>query len=413
MTRLDTQFNTSEAFRLAVADFRGDGRPDYFYQATLLYSDTATPPRVSLAGGITTLSGIGFNPRLQVTVAGNNGTTLSVSASQIQAALPAGTQDGTATIQVTDPVSGGFSQMIGALTYGAAATDLLLPLQAAEPSTPVGSQAANPIRLRAVAADGVTPVSGATIAWSATNGLQFSACSGTSSCSVLSDEAGESSSWVTPTTTGPSNHHHRLGASVLHATADATRHGRRNLVHARLGRADADTLGRPRCHAGCSAHRRSARLGRPLAERNRQLRTHHRHSHAFGRQCNHQRLGIRHHHRPAHESQRQCAGERVRSSKQYAVPDFHSVLHPHFALDTTASERIVAVRTDRAGVSAAGDACDRRLRRRESSAGSERSLCHHARARQSRPGRPARWRRRRRKPRHPRNLASAGSDRSR
>jgi hypothetical protein len=204
MTRLDTQFNTSEAFRVAVADFRGDGRPDYFYQATLLYSDTATPARVSLAGGITTLSGIGFNPRLQVTVAGNNGTTLSASASQIQAALPAGTQDGTATIQVTDPVSGGFSQMIGALTYGAAATDLLLLLQGAEPSTPVGSQAANPIRVRAVAADGVTPVTGATIAWSSTNGLQFSACSGASSCSVLTDEAGESSSWVTMTTTGPS-----------------------------------------------------------------------------------------------------------------------------------------------------------------------------------------------------------------
>jgi hypothetical protein len=47
-------------------------------------------------------------------------------------------------------------------------------------------------------------VSGATIAWSASNAVQFSACKGASSCSVLSDEAGESSSWVTPTVTGPS-----------------------------------------------------------------------------------------------------------------------------------------------------------------------------------------------------------------
>jgi hypothetical protein len=47
-------------------------------------------------------------------------------------------------------------------------------------------------------------VSGATIAWSATNGLQFSTCSGASSCSVLTDEAGESSSGVTPTATGAS-----------------------------------------------------------------------------------------------------------------------------------------------------------------------------------------------------------------
>jgi len=206
MTRLDAQFQASETFRLGIADFRGDGRPDYFYQASLLYSDTVTPARLSLTGGVTTLNGIGFNPGLQVSVAGNSASTLSASASHIQVAVPPGTPDGTATIQVTDPVSGAFSQMISALTYGASATDLLLLLQGAEPATPVGSQAANPIRVRAVAADGVTPVSGATIAWTSTttNGLQFSVCSGASSCSVLSDEAGESSSLVTPSTTGPS-----------------------------------------------------------------------------------------------------------------------------------------------------------------------------------------------------------------
>ena len=168
------------------------------------YSDTVTPARLSLAGGVTTLSGIGFNPRLQVSVADNNASTLSASASQIEVAMPAGEQDGTATIQVTDPVSGAFSEMIGALSYGALSTDRLLLLQGAEPSTPVGSEAANAIRVRAVAADGITPVSGATIAWSATNGSQFSACSGASSCSILSDEAGESSSLVTPTATGQS-----------------------------------------------------------------------------------------------------------------------------------------------------------------------------------------------------------------
>jgi hypothetical protein len=204
MSRLDALFTVSDTFRVGVADFRGDGRPDYFYRASLLYSDTVTPARLSLAGGVTRLNGTGFNPRLLVSVAGNNGNTLSASATQIEVAMPAGLQDGTASIQVTDPVSGAFSQMIGALTYGALATDLLVLLQGAEPATPVGSAAANAIRVRAVAADGITPVSGATMAWSATNGLQFSACSGASSCSVLSDEAGESSSWVTPTATGQS-----------------------------------------------------------------------------------------------------------------------------------------------------------------------------------------------------------------
>ena len=202
MSRLDAQFSASDAFRVGVADFRGDGRPDYFYRANLLYSDTITPPRLSLAGGAASLNGIGFSPGLQVSVAGNNGNTLSSSASQIAVAMPAGLQDGTASILVMDPVSGAFSQMIGALTYGALSTDLLLLLQGVEPATPVGSAAANAIRVRAVAADGIAPVNGATIAWSTTNGLQFSVCNAASSCSVLSDAAGESSSWVTPTATG-------------------------------------------------------------------------------------------------------------------------------------------------------------------------------------------------------------------
>jgi hypothetical protein len=139
MTRLDVQFSVSETYRVGVADFRGDGRPDYFYRADLLYSDTVTPPRLSLAGGVTTLHGIGFKPGLQVSVSGNNSNILSASASQIEVVMPSGFEDGTASILVADPVSGAFSQMTDALSYGALATDLLLLLQGAEPATPVGS----------------------------------------------------------------------------------------------------------------------------------------------------------------------------------------------------------------------------------------------------------------------------------
>src|SRR5207248_485268 len=80
----------------------------------------------------------------------------------------------------------------------------LVLLQGSEPSTPVGGQAANPIRLRVVAADGSTPVTGATIAWGATNGTTFSVCGGVNSCSSVTDIAGIASSWVTPTATGAS-----------------------------------------------------------------------------------------------------------------------------------------------------------------------------------------------------------------
>ena len=78
--------------------------------------------------------------------------------------------------------------MTGALTYGAAASDNIILLNGANPSTPVGVQAANPVSIRVVTSDGVTPVSGATIGWSGTNSVQLSACSGASSCSVITDQ---------------------------------------------------------------------------------------------------------------------------------------------------------------------------------------------------------------------------------
>jgi hypothetical protein len=204
MSRLDAQFFASDTFRLGIADSRGDGRPDYSYVASVLYSDTVTPARVSLAGGVVTLNGIGFNPGLQVSAAGNNANLLSSSATQLKVALPSAVLDGTATLEVSDPVSGGFSRMGSVLTYGAAADDQLLLLQGSEPATPVGSQAANPIRVQVVSSDGLTPVNGATVAWSTTNGTALSACSGGTNCSVLSDQSGESSTWVTPMATGQS-----------------------------------------------------------------------------------------------------------------------------------------------------------------------------------------------------------------
>jgi hypothetical protein len=70
------------------------------------------------------------------------------------------------------------------------------------PSTAVGAQAPNPVRVLVLAADGVTPVSGATVGWSGSNGLQFSVCGGTSSCSVTTDQSGNAVTWLTPAAAG-------------------------------------------------------------------------------------------------------------------------------------------------------------------------------------------------------------------
>ncbi|MGA7686517.1 MAG: hypothetical protein WCA58_16005 [Terriglobales bacterium] len=202
VSRLDAEFNTSEYYKVGIVDYRGDGRPDYAYQASLLYSDGLTPARLSLAGGVTTLTGIGFIPGLVVDNGTSNGVVLAQSATQLQISLPAAVVDGIATVQVTSPATGSFSQMRGALTYGAAANDLLMLLNGGSQTAPLGAQAPSMIRVRTTASDGVTPVNGATIAWSATNGVELSACNAAASCSVLTDGAGEAATWVTPTAFG-------------------------------------------------------------------------------------------------------------------------------------------------------------------------------------------------------------------
>jgi hypothetical protein len=201
MSLLDAQILASDSFIIGISDLRGDGRPDYHYHAHVLYADSVTPARVSVNGGTITLQGTGFASGLTVSVGSVEVPLLATNTGQLLASVPA-QSDGAQTITVTDPVSGAFSTMTDALTVGAAGTDKFVLLQGANPSTPVGTQAVNPVMVRVVASDGITPVNGATVAWSTTNGAMLSACGGQPSCSVMSDESGLASTWVTPSATG-------------------------------------------------------------------------------------------------------------------------------------------------------------------------------------------------------------------
>jgi len=203
MTRLDAQVATSGNFILGIADLRGDGRSDYRYHASVLYADSVTPQRLRVNGGALTLSGVGFSSGLSASV-GNAGTTpLAVSAGQMILAAPA-FPDGPQSITLTDPTTGNSSTMTNAVTYGAADSDNITLLSGMNPSTPVGTQATNPVSVRVLASDGVTAVAGATVGWSASNGLQLSACGGASSCTVITDDGGNVATLVTPIATGTS-----------------------------------------------------------------------------------------------------------------------------------------------------------------------------------------------------------------
>ncbi|MFZ0300752.1 MAG: Ig-like domain-containing protein [Candidatus Sulfotelmatobacter sp.] len=201
MSRLDTQILASNSFIIGIADLRGDGRPDYHYHAHVLYGDSVSPPRVPVMGGPVVLQGTGFAPGLTVAVGAASAPLLATNAGQMLAAI-SGQSDGPQTITITDPVSGAFSIMTDVLTFGAASTDSLVLLLGVNPPTPVGTQATNPVTVRVVASDGITPVNGATVGWTATNGAMLSACASTSSCSTISDESGMASTSVTAAAIG-------------------------------------------------------------------------------------------------------------------------------------------------------------------------------------------------------------------
>lgn len=201
MTLLHAQVYSSSSFVIGISDLRGDGRPDYAYHAHVLYGDSVTPARVPVSGGAITLQGTGFTPELGISIGSTPMPLMATNASQILVSTPA-ESDGQQTITVTDPVSGASSIMTDVLTFGAAASDKLVLVQAGNSPIPVGTQSPNEVVVKAVASDGVTPVNGATVQWSATNGATLSACGGKTTCSVISDEGGLVSTFLTPTIAG-------------------------------------------------------------------------------------------------------------------------------------------------------------------------------------------------------------------
>jgi hypothetical protein len=200
MTRLDAVFNASGNFVVGVSDVRGDGRPDYHYHAHLLYADSVSPARLPVTGGPVIVKGTGFALGIASAVGATNAPQLAANATQMILASPPHS-DGVQNITISDPVSGASTSMTGVMTYGAAATDKI-QISGSGPPVIVGLPAINPIIVSVFASDGVTPVVGATIGWSAPGTVQLSACGGAAACTVITDESGKAWTWATPTAAG-------------------------------------------------------------------------------------------------------------------------------------------------------------------------------------------------------------------
>lgn len=196
-TRLDASINASTSFRIGIADFRGDGRPDFRYHARVFYGDSVTPVRASAGGGTPlAIQGLGFSAGDTVTMGASSGVLLAVSANQILLAAPA-VQDGVQNITLGDPATGGASAMTGVITFGAGPSDTINLVGGASQSAPVGRQAASPVVVQALAPDGITPVSGASIFFTSAPAAALAACGGAGSCTVFTNESGLVSTFVT------------------------------------------------------------------------------------------------------------------------------------------------------------------------------------------------------------------------
>src|SRR5207244_11895677 len=139
--RLDAQVFQSTKLRLGISDYRGDGGPDYAYDARVFYGDNVLPARASVAGGTPlTIAGLGLQSDTLAQTAGVTIPVLASSATQLLISSPP-LVDGIYDLLLSDINTGGSSNMTGVLTVGAGPTDQIQMISGTNAPTAVGGQA--------------------------------------------------------------------------------------------------------------------------------------------------------------------------------------------------------------------------------------------------------------------------------
>ncbi|MBZ5510419.1 MAG: hypothetical protein LAN70_04540 [Acidobacteriia bacterium] len=219
-TRLRATLGSAGMYKLAIADARGDGRPDFRYCARLLYADDVSPAQAA-AGTVLRITGMGFVPGINVTVGGASAAVLSYAVDELLVAAPA-LPDGVNDLTLTDPATGATAGIPGAITYGGGGGTTLQLLLGSNPPVPVGVMAPNPFRVRVLAADGVTPVASASVTFTAPGSSVSLLPCNTTACLVATDGAGEADIWILVKAAGPTT----ISASLANGqTTSATVNG--------------------------------------------------------------------------------------------------------------------------------------------------------------------------------------------
>ena len=219
MTSLTVGSTQPDQLRIAIADQRGDGRPDFGYQARVLYADSISQANVSAEGGAVTITGMGFRAGNMVTVNGRAATVTSWTATSIVATVPSSRALGFTTaiaadVAVTDLSTRGTTVMTGALNYAAPLPSLNL-VTAPSGTVFAGDTAVVPFAVKVLAADGTTPVANQLVTFTASGdgAVQFGACGGTV-CSGMTDASGVASTTVVALAAG--------AVTVLASSTDGT-----------------------------------------------------------------------------------------------------------------------------------------------------------------------------------------------
>jgi hypothetical protein len=195
-TWLRVSSSGDDVVRIAIADQRGDGRPDYPYNGWVLYADSVQPPRLPASGGPIVIHGMGFRLADTVLVGGRPAVVTSISPNEITAIAPpaASGVTGSVDVEVDDEPSFYAAAIVsGAVSYDSGTGDALTLLTAPMNTVPIATPI--PFTVTALGPD-LTPAGGVTVTYTVAGGTATLAC-GLPSCSVNATGDGRATMNVT------------------------------------------------------------------------------------------------------------------------------------------------------------------------------------------------------------------------
>jgi hypothetical protein len=187
---------SGDIVRIAIADQRGDGRPDYAYYGWVLYADTIQPARLPASGGPIVIHGMGFRLADKVLIGGQPAQITSLSPNEITAIAPPAASGitGSVNVEVDDLPSFSAAAIItDGISYDSAAGDALT--LSAEPVNTVPIGVPIPFTVTAFGPDGA-PAGGVIVLYAVTSGTATLSC-GLPVCSVTTTGDGHATIDVT------------------------------------------------------------------------------------------------------------------------------------------------------------------------------------------------------------------------